>query len=167
MLHSLYEDNKAMADFLTVYILEAHAVDEWPISSARYSPKGTPVSFAQHKEIRERHDAAQQFVTDFNYCIPMVLDTMDDEFQKAYAPWPIRIYIVEKEDSGEVRVRVIGFPKHASYDVSIVTRYMQYRREYMDVDASDEDDDNEADYGSQDDEDSMDHADSSPVGATH
>mmetsp|Transcript_139231 Transcript_139231/g.445026 ORF Transcript_139231/g.445026 Transcript_139231/m.445026 type:complete len:98 (+) Transcript_139231:1671-1964(+) len=47
--------------WLFVYTLEAHAVDEWPISSSRYNPSGQVVSISQHKTLEERIRAAKKF----------------------------------------------------------------------------------------------------------
>jgi hypothetical protein len=48
--------------FLFLYILEAHATDEWPISSGRYVPSGEAIAVKQHKTIEERISACQSFV---------------------------------------------------------------------------------------------------------
>lgn len=68
-----------------IYIQEAHAIDEWPIASARMSrvglgpptaegaggsssgvkAAGAPVSIAQHKSLAERLAAARSFVADY------------------------------------------------------------------------------------------------------
>ena len=48
--------------FLFLYILEAHASDEWPISSGRYVPGGEAIVIKQHKTIEQRLAACQKFV---------------------------------------------------------------------------------------------------------
>ena len=59
--------------FVAIYIQEAHAKDEWPISEA-------PREFRQHRGMGERLAAARAFIEDYDmppqvswYC-----DTMDD-----------------------------------------------------------------------------------------
>ena len=76
--------------FVAIYIQEAHAKDEWPISEA-------PREFRQHRGMGERLAAARAFIEDYDmppqvawYC-----DTMDDSFNKAYASWPFRFWVLE------------------------------------------------------------------------
>ncbi len=52
-------------DFAFVYIEEAHATDEWPISSSRYTPDDQVVSVEQPKLASERVELAQRFVKMF------------------------------------------------------------------------------------------------------
>lgn len=47
------------AAFLMVYIAEAHAADEWPISSARFNEGRGAVNIKQHKSNEERIAAAK------------------------------------------------------------------------------------------------------------
>ncbi len=47
------------AAFLMVYIAEAHAADEWPISSARFNEGRGAVNIRQHKSNEERIAAAK------------------------------------------------------------------------------------------------------------
>lgn len=79
-------------DFLTIYITEAHAQDEWPIGS-RYQ-------YAQPRSLQARRDVARDFVRETGYKLPVVLDAIgvagvaDNGFESAYAPWPIRFYVI-------------------------------------------------------------------------
>jgi hypothetical protein len=59
------------ARLAVVYIQEAHATDEWPISSARLSKKAekAAVSYAQHRIIGDRLKAARDFCED--YAVPV------------------------------------------------------------------------------------------------
>jgi hypothetical protein len=125
-IHNIADEFKSHpVDILTVYILEAHATDEWPISSSRYSPTGSAVAFEQHKKLQDRIGAANKFVEDFNYRIPMCVDTMENQFEKEYAPWPIRFYIVEKLAENEpVKISLIAFPRNASYDISVIRKWL-------------------------------------------
>lgn len=125
-IHSISDEFTTYAvDFLTVYILEAHAEDEWPISSARYSPNGQPVRFNQHKTLEERIEAARKFQQDFDYRVQMCVDPIENPFEKAYAPWPIRFFIVEKEvNSTDAKVSFVAFPRKAAYDISVLRRWL-------------------------------------------
>mmetsp|Transcript_3309 Transcript_3309/g.3654 ORF Transcript_3309/g.3654 Transcript_3309/m.3654 type:complete len:126 (-) Transcript_3309:149-526(-) len=97
----LFNDFKDRADFLCVYILEAHAQDEWPISSARFHD-GEPVILNQQKTISERVETAKAFVKRYETEVPVVCDTMTNEFEKKYAPWPVRFYIVNNRKMAHI-----------------------------------------------------------------
>ena len=79
-------------DFTIVYITEAHAQDEWPISSARDSPNGKPILVNQHKTMEDRIKAAKEFVKAFKLprTFRVLVDNMDNEFMDQYASWPFR-----------------------------------------------------------------------------
>jgi len=70
-----------------VYIAEAHATDVWPL--------GNHITLSSHKSIEERRSAAQMLISQFKCNIPILLDNMDDEFDREYAVWPERFYIVK------------------------------------------------------------------------
>ena len=76
--------------FAAVYIQEAHAQDEWPISEA-------PREFRQHRGIGERVEAARAFIQDY-YVAPQVVwycDMMTNAFNEKYASWPFRFWVLE------------------------------------------------------------------------
>lgn len=80
---------------MLVYIAEAHATDEWNISSARDVPSGNAVAIPQHKCHADRIRAAEAFVAEFGWERgAVVLDTMDDAFQQQYRPWPLGMYVI-------------------------------------------------------------------------
>lgn len=87
-------------DFAFMYIEEAHASDEWPIRSSRYMPNQEIVDVRQPRLISERVVLAQGFVKSFDLEPEMKVLVDDPEqgnlFEKAYAPWPIRIYVIKK-----------------------------------------------------------------------
>ena len=97
-LSSLYQTYSKTVNFRFIYILEAHAQDEWPICSARWSPTETPIQYNQTRTIAERLAVAKDFVRDFNIDMPVVVDKPEGNlFEKLYAPWPVRIYVIDKE----------------------------------------------------------------------
>jgi hypothetical protein len=49
----------------------------------------------QHKQIEERITAALDFQRDYSYRIPLVMDTMANDFNSVYASWPLRYYVVQ------------------------------------------------------------------------
>jgi len=84
---SLFQEWKERADFLHVYIMEAHACDEWPL--------GTKTCIRQHKSTEERIKAAQSFTAQYTWPIPMVVDTISNEFHDNFSAWPERVFVVE------------------------------------------------------------------------
>jgi len=89
-LKDLYRKYRHRAQFLSVYISEAHALDEWPVGNGYDGRK----AFYQHKSLEARIDAARQFVEDYRFPVPMVVDRMDNQFDNTFASWPVRFYIL-------------------------------------------------------------------------
>lgn len=75
-------------DFLTIYIREAHASDEWPLGDA--------VTIKQPQSIEERIQVAMRLVEEYDYKIPVLVDSMDDAFNVEYAAWPERYYFFKE-----------------------------------------------------------------------
>jgi hypothetical protein len=97
-LSELYHLYCNSINFRFVYILEAHAQDEWPICSARWSPTEMPIKYNQTRTVEERLIVAKDFIRDFDFQIPIVIDKPEENlFEKFYAPWPVRIYVIDKE----------------------------------------------------------------------
>jgi hypothetical protein len=94
---SLARDFAGVARLVIVYIEEAHAQDEWPISSARLSRTGAPVVYRQHTTQGERLRACGDFVRDYGLDTAHVTVATDligsNPFQTTYAAWPIRWYV--------------------------------------------------------------------------
>jgi len=116
--HELLDDLKDKADFLFVYIKEAHAVDEWPISSSRFNDDEV-VCVKQPTTMKERIDVAKYFVEKFKLKLTSVCDTMENDFEKNFAPWPLRFYIIE---NGKLIFK--AQPNNASYDVSTIRTFL-------------------------------------------
>jgi len=98
--------------FVVVYIAEAHAIDEWPISSSRYTQE--EVSIPQTRILEERIEIAKYALTKVGYIhetdspppddpewILLVAppeeeqSTMDpsvSHFESEYKPWPFRAW---------------------------------------------------------------------------
>lgn len=77
-----------------VYIVEAHAIDEWPV--------GDPLKITQPKSTIERCGVARAFVQEYQLRTPMIVDGIENEFSEEFAGWPVRFYVVEKEPEGWV-----------------------------------------------------------------
>ncbi|KAK3597039.1 hypothetical protein CHS0354_022047 [Potamilus streckersoni] len=75
-----------VADFLIVYIAEAHATDEWVVNGNKYQ-------INRHKKIEERL-AVAAILKEKNPSCPIVVDTMSDDANHKYAAFPERLYIV-------------------------------------------------------------------------
>mmetsp|Transcript_25911 Transcript_25911/g.40658 ORF Transcript_25911/g.40658 Transcript_25911/m.40658 type:complete len:134 (+) Transcript_25911:1603-2004(+) len=115
-------------DFAFVYIEEAHATDEWPISSSRYTPDGQVVSVEQPKVASERVKLAQRFVKTFGMGTEMKVLVDNPEngnlFGEAYAPWPIRLYVIENGT-----MQFISAPTDCAHDVSELRAWLEKRHE--------------------------------------
>lgn len=97
-----------------VYILEAHAIDEWPINSGRCNHGRGPVCVKQPTTNQERLDLATRLRNDFD-CkeIPMFVDSVDNEFEKKYAPWPLRFYGIK-----DGKISYVAHPHECSFNPS-------------------------------------------------
>merc|ERR1719350_2159827 len=95
MLQELRANYDGKIAFLFIYILEAHAQDEWPISSGRYVPNKQPVCINQHRTLSDRIDACNSFIKMFQLKedeFHMALDGIENQFERFYGAWPLRWY---------------------------------------------------------------------------
>jgi hypothetical protein len=88
----IYNDYKDQADFLTIYVREAHPTDEWQMKSNVKED----VCYAQPKTMEQRLAIANDFVQRFHYPLPFGIDDMSNAANDAYSAWPERIYIVDE-----------------------------------------------------------------------
>jgi len=102
----LYNEWSGKVDFLVVYIMEAHADDEWPIS--------TKLRIKQHKTIEDRQTAAACLRDQFRLQLPIALDSMQNEYHLEFAVWPERYHIID----GQGRVDQIGQPRDDGYSTA-------------------------------------------------
>ncbi|MDO8544903.1 MAG: redoxin family protein [Opitutaceae bacterium] len=89
-LHRTYGEKVA---FYYIYIREAHPEDGWKMP--RNQRDGIMVK--DPKTLDERVKLAETACAFFKTTIPGLVDTMDDATDRAYAAWPSRIFIVDKE----------------------------------------------------------------------
>jgi len=80
-----------------VYIDEAHANDIWPL--------GNHIDLPNHKTISDRTHAASLLKDKFNLQIPVLLDSMTNNFDQEYAVWPERYYFIKNG-----KLDIIGQP---------------------------------------------------------
>ena len=95
----IYNDYKEHADFLTVYVREAHPTDEWQMKSNVKDD----VCYAQPKTLEQRMAIANDFTKRFKYPLPFGVDDMSNAANDAYAAWPERFYIID--GSGHIAYR--------------------------------------------------------------
>ncbi|CAJ0832826.1 20713_t:CDS:2 [Entrophospora sp. SA101] len=93
------------ADFYMIQIREAHASDVWPI--------GNIVDVKEHRTLEERLAAAREMVKATDLKIPVLADTMDNNFLKLYSPWPFRFFVIV-----DGILKLVGMPKEARYDTT-------------------------------------------------
>ena len=97
----IYEDYKEHADFLTVYVREAHPTDEWQMKSNL--KEKDDVCYAQPKTLEQRLIIANDFTKRFKFPLPFGIDDMSNAANDAYAAWPERLYIID--ESGRIAYR--------------------------------------------------------------
>ena len=122
----IYEDYKDHADFLTIYVREAHPTDEWQMKSNVKDD----VCYAQPKTLEQRVAIANDFTKRFKFPLPFGIDDMSNAANDAYAAWPERLYIVD--ESGHIAYRGGMGPFHytpAEVREWLATRYGAVKHE--------------------------------------
>src|SRR5262245_34471469 len=86
----LHDETGHAANFLLVYVREAHAAEEWvmPDNDAR----GLVVP--QPRTLDERASAARECVGDYVLSMPTLVDRIDDAVSETYGGWPDRFYVI-------------------------------------------------------------------------
>jgi len=95
----MYDQYKDRADFLAVYIREAHPLDEWEMKSNL----DQNVCYPQPKTLPQRVAIANDFIKRFKFPIPLGIDAMSDHGDHLYGGWPERIYVID--ESGKIVYR--------------------------------------------------------------
>jgi hypothetical protein len=115
----IYNDYKDHADFLTVYVREAHPTDEWQMKSNVKDD----VCYAQPKNLAQRVAIANDFIKRFNYPIAFGIDDINNAAEAAYSAWPERLYVID--ESGRIAYRGGMGPFH--YDPAEVRAWLAAR----------------------------------------
>jgi hypothetical protein len=89
-MHRRYKDRVRV---LTVYIKEAHPTDEWRLDSN----DDAQICYLQPQSTPGRIDIANDFVQRFEYDIPLLVDSIHNLANEAYAAWPERLYIIDEQ----------------------------------------------------------------------
>jgi len=114
-MHKRYGER---ADFLTVYIKEAHPEDEWQMTSNEKEG----VCYRQPRTLADRVAIANDFSKRFRYALPLLVDDIDNAAMNAYAGWPERLYVIE-----EGRVVYKGKPGPFGYHPEEVEAWLAKR----------------------------------------
>ena len=88
----MYERYREKASFLTVYVKEAHPLDEGQMDSNEKEN----VCYPQPKTLAQRVAIANDFVRRFGYRVPLAVDDVNNRANTLYAGWPERFYIVDE-----------------------------------------------------------------------
>ena len=80
------------ADFLMVYVREAHPTDGWVMKSN----EKVGVAVAQPTTFVERHAVAEQCAAKLNPSMPLLVDDISDTVGNAYGGMPARLYVIDK-----------------------------------------------------------------------
>lgn len=86
---NLVHEFRGVADFLIVYIQEAHPLDGWNITGHQYS------HLRQHVDLEDRVVAASLLNRHAPPC-PVVVDPMDNKTTLLYSAFPKRLYILQE-----------------------------------------------------------------------
>jgi hypothetical protein len=76
-----------------MYIREAHPTDGWQVP-VNVRDK---ILIPDPKTLAERQKVAKDFAAQFKVSLPILVDSLDDQVEKAYAGWPDRFYVIDSE----------------------------------------------------------------------
>lgn len=86
----MYQEYKDRAEFLFVYIREAHPADGWQMDNNVKDD----VVFERPKTMDARKSIAKACGRRLKLSMPTVVDRLDNRVDTLYAAWPERIYVV-------------------------------------------------------------------------
>jgi hypothetical protein len=88
----IYNNYRDMVQIFIIYIREAHAIDSRrPVKYAR------EMGIKNHTTYKERCSVANRFVKDKEMVVPILIDNMDNEVDKAYNGKPTRVFLIRKD----------------------------------------------------------------------
>jgi len=91
-----------------VYIREAHACDVWPIGDAFSNGVTAPRSDS------DRCGLVARLRTELHFQPRLLADPIDDPFERAFSPWPLRFYLLNS--TGVLAFK--SMPEGASHDIT-------------------------------------------------
>ena len=89
----MYKRYGDQAEFLAVYVREAHPTDGWRMESN----DRVGIAFAQPRGLGERTTLAHQCSARLEINMPLVVDAMDDHVGHAYSGMPDRLYVIDRD----------------------------------------------------------------------
>jgi type I thyroxine 5'-deiodinase len=113
----MYREWSGRAEFLFVYIREAHASDAWQLAQNERDD----VILAQPKTFDERRNVAQTCAAELALSMPCVVDDMENSVDTAYAGWPERLYVVDTHG----RIAYAGLRGPFGFDPAEVARWLE------------------------------------------
>lgn len=119
-LNKLYREYRDRAEFLVVYIQEAHPIDAWQLDINLEDD----VLVATTKTADERDDVAGICLTKLGIELPAVVDEPDNRVERAYTGWPDRLYVIDRQ--GRVAYKSAAGPfgfKPAEVEASLKTLF--------------------------------------------
>ena len=93
VLNALYERYHERAEFLLVYIREAHGAGSW--QSTVNQREG--IDLADAATFEQKRGYAASCVRKLKIPYAAAVDRLDDGTEKAYIAWPSRVYLVDKQ----------------------------------------------------------------------
>ena len=96
LFNSLYDKyNEKGVNFISIYISEAHADNEWPIRTKK------ELKIKQHEKIQDRIKCAAFLKEYTNWKMPVYVDRIQQiekikNFETEFCSWPLRIFIIDK-----------------------------------------------------------------------
>jgi hypothetical protein len=92
-VEKLYRRYKDRAEFLMVYVREAHPTDGWRMESN----DRVHVELTQPQTYDERVEVAQMCRRHLDLDLPLLVDTIDDRVGARYSGMPSRLYVIDTE----------------------------------------------------------------------
>jgi hypothetical protein len=90
-IEKLRQHYRGRAEFVIVYIKEAHPEDEWQMESNREGQ----VVYEQPKTFEARLELAKTFVDRMKVETPALVDDISNTGLACYAAWPERLYVID------------------------------------------------------------------------
>ncbi len=89
----MYARYSGRVDFYAVYIREAHPSDGWTMESN----ERVGIKIAQPKSQEERTQVAGHCCAALDLAMPLLVDTIDNEVDRAYSAFPDRLYLIDRD----------------------------------------------------------------------
>lgn len=86
-----------VARFLSIYLEEAHAKDEWWLWDAPEAKEGQKRCFNNPTTVTERIAIAKRMQKDLDFPGELICDTMLGQVNDRYSAWPERLYIIDTD----------------------------------------------------------------------